>query len=166
MVENARESNEWAARAMLLRSEIARAVVRFMSSHVVFVPTTYTTQAQRDAEAARAKEQTRATAKAEVPEAPDLKSALVQLTTALDALDNLEAKAQEFPRHIAELDAKLTKLEGEDLSTLEALESRQSAAGKLSNMKLLAKGQAEKAKVKVREQQEVVCNAIKSARSF
>jgi hypothetical protein len=72
---------------------------------------------------------------------------LNRLDAALSTLDELNARQREFPRHVAEIDTKLKKLAGEDLSTLEALESHQAQQGKLADMKLLAGGQAKKTQV-------------------
>jgi len=73
----------------------------------------------------------------------------------LPTLDELSARQREFPRHIAEIDAKLAKLAAEDLSTLEALESHQAQQGKLANMKLLADSQAKKTQAAIGSQQEL-----------
>lgn len=84
----------------------------------------------------------------------------------LQKLDELVAKEQEFPRHIAEIDTRLRKLEGEDLLSLEALESRQAQQGKLANMKLLADSQAKKIKAAVVAQQETVIKIGSQAASL
>jgi len=97
-------------------------------------------------------QQSATTAPAEEP--ADLDTELNRLDAALATLDELSARQREFPRHIAEIDIKLKKLEGEDLSTLEALESRQAQQGKLANMKLLADSQAKKTQAAIGSQQE------------
>jgi hypothetical protein len=96
-----------------------------MSGHSVHIPTTYRfrTQGEIDAEAVAPAQ----SALAPEPEEPaiDLDAELDRLEDCLQKLDELVAKEQEFPRHIAEIDTRLRKLEGEDLLSLEALESRQ-----------------------------------------
>jgi hypothetical protein len=96
-------------------------------------------------------EQQSAIAPAEEP--VDLDTELDRLDATLATLDELSARQREFPRHIAEIDAKLAKLAAEDLSTLEALESRQAQQGKYANMKHLAQGQAKKLEAAIRAQE-------------
>ena len=98
-------------------------------------------------------EQQSAIAPAEEP--VDLDTELDRLDATLATLDELSARQREFPRHIAEIDAKLAKLAAEDLSTLEALESRQAQQRKLANMKLLADSQAKKTQAAIGSQQEL-----------
>ena len=125
-----------------------------MRGHFVHVPTTYRFRTQEEI-AAEAAQPSKAVAPEPEEPAIDLDAELSRLDDCLQKLDELVAKEQEFPRHIAEIDTRLRKLEGEDLSTLEALESRQAHQGKLANMKLLADSKAKKTQAAIGSQQEI-----------
>jgi hypothetical protein len=133
----------------------------------VFIPTTYTFRPAL-AEGATALEQPSATlAEAPAQEAPiDLDTALSRLDAEFKTLDELVAKEQKFPSTIADIEAKLTELESQDLDTISALEARQSQQGKLSNMKSLVIGQVKKNKAAIAAQTEVVVKIGTQANSL
>jgi hypothetical protein len=107
---------------------------------------------------------------APLPEPPpppaDLDALLDELDAALATLDLLSARQREFPRQIAEIDAKLEKLQSQDICTLAALESRQAEQGKLANMKLLADSQDRKTRTAIAAGQETVCKIGAQAASL
>jgi hypothetical protein len=86
----------------------------------------------------------------------DLESALNQLDAELEKLDVLAAKDREFPGTMANIEAKVTELEAQDLDSLPALEARQSQMGKLSNMRALANNQAKKTKAAITAQETLI----------
>jgi hypothetical protein len=93
---------------------------------------------EAEAEAAAAK-QTSVTV-AEAPPPVDLDALLTELGAQLEKLDFLVTKEREFPGNVTRIDDRLRELEGQDLSTLEALEARSAQASKLANMKHSANG--------------------------
>jgi hypothetical protein len=91
------------------------------------------------------------------PPAPiDLGVLLTELDAELEKLDSLVSKEREFPGNITRIDGRLRELEGQDLSTLEALEARSAQAAKLVNMKHLAEVQAKKNSAAIQTQTKVV----------
>jgi hypothetical protein len=101
------------------------------------------------------------------PEQPaDLDTPVDLLDAELEKLDKLKAKEAEFPSTIADIESKLKELENQDLSTLEALESRQAQQGKLANTLVLANGQAKKTKAAITAQTEIVLKIGAQANSL
>ena len=125
-------------------------------NNVVYVRPTYTFKSQSalEAEAAAAK-QTSVTV-AEAPPPADLDTLLTELDAELEKLDSLVTKEREIPGNITRIDDRLRELEGQDLSTLEALEARSAQASKLANMKHLAEVQAKKSSAAIGTQTKVV----------
>lgn len=113
-----------------------------MSTVYINEHTTYTPKAEGDA--------ARVAKQAAVAEpGPTFDESLDKLDAAIAELDDLTTKAQAFPSTIVSIDAKMADLESQDLSNLEALESRQAQQGKLNSMKLLAAAQQKRMKVSI-----------------
>jgi hypothetical protein len=136
---------------------------------IVHIPATYRfrSDAEREADAAAAN-QPKATVTEPPPEETpaDLDGALDALDAELRKLDGLITKQAEFPATIAGIDTKLKELENQDLSTLEALESRQAQQGKWSNMRVLADDQVKKNKAAIGAQQATVIKIGEQAASL
>jgi hypothetical protein len=97
-------------------------------------------------------EQTTATAPAEEP--ADLDTELDRLDSALATLDELTARQREFPRHIAEIDARCEALVSSSLDSLEAIQSRSAEMSKLGAMRELGQVRQKKLSAAIGAEQE------------